>query len=302
MTLGEKISYLRKNKGMTQQELGDYLKITPQAISKWESDMAQPDINNIQRMCALFQISVDKFLNIESREELADVNQEGVVNVDKVKVEDIIQETVNKNQEANKQPKVLGHCVGCGIVVTGNNVGIVKPKVLCKDCYEKAKKRRAQQEKIKLAEEEAERAEIELERKNLIRKRNKGLILGVLPAILFLALGIIASIGETNTTVIAQNIAIMIVLAYASYAYVAQLCMKGVVRRCLYWGLDWLAEAIDFDMGSLIWIILIGWIVIVFKIVIGVLMLLLGLLGGLVIAPFSFPFVLYHTNKEIKNL
>ena len=44
-TLGRNIKAFRKNRGFTQEELADLLNITPQAISKWESEAGLPDVS-----------------------------------------------------------------------------------------------------------------------------------------------------------------------------------------------------------------------------------------------------------------
>ena len=47
MSLGEKIQVLRKQKGMTQDQLADVLNVSRQAISKWETNESQPDIERL---------------------------------------------------------------------------------------------------------------------------------------------------------------------------------------------------------------------------------------------------------------
>ncbi len=45
MTIGEKIKQLRRENKVTQEQLGKYLNITYQAISKWENGDSYPDIS-----------------------------------------------------------------------------------------------------------------------------------------------------------------------------------------------------------------------------------------------------------------
>ena len=47
-SMGEIISTLRKEKGMTQKELADELNITDKAVSKWEREETYPDITLLQ--------------------------------------------------------------------------------------------------------------------------------------------------------------------------------------------------------------------------------------------------------------
>ena len=62
MSLGEKIKLLRKSKNLTQNELGKLLNVSFQAVSKWEKNVSQPDIETIKKICEIFEINVDDFL------------------------------------------------------------------------------------------------------------------------------------------------------------------------------------------------------------------------------------------------
>lgn len=62
MTMGEKIQLLRKQHGMSQEELAQQLNVSRQAISKWELDCSKPDIDNIISLGELFNISTDYLL------------------------------------------------------------------------------------------------------------------------------------------------------------------------------------------------------------------------------------------------
>lgn len=62
---GEKLQKLRKKKGITQEQLAQELHVTRQAVSKWESDSAQPDLENIVRICTFFEVSADELLDID---------------------------------------------------------------------------------------------------------------------------------------------------------------------------------------------------------------------------------------------
>ena len=46
MNFSEKFQLIRKNKGMTQEELAEKLDISREAVAKWESGQAYPDISN----------------------------------------------------------------------------------------------------------------------------------------------------------------------------------------------------------------------------------------------------------------
>lgn len=62
-SMGQTISALRKEKGMTQKDLADLLHITDKAVSKWERDVACPDTQTIPKLAEILEISVEELLN-----------------------------------------------------------------------------------------------------------------------------------------------------------------------------------------------------------------------------------------------
>lgn len=65
MTFGEKIQKLRKETGLSQEELADQLNVSRQAVSKWERDSGYPETEKIVRMSKLFHVSLDYLLGEE---------------------------------------------------------------------------------------------------------------------------------------------------------------------------------------------------------------------------------------------
>ena len=64
--MGEIISTLRKEKGMTQKELADLLNITDKAVSKWERDIAFPDTATIPKLAEILEVSVEELMNAKA--------------------------------------------------------------------------------------------------------------------------------------------------------------------------------------------------------------------------------------------
>lgn len=60
MSFGKTIKNLRRKHDMTQERLADALSISPQAVSRWETDMAMPDISLIAPLCNLFHVTADE--------------------------------------------------------------------------------------------------------------------------------------------------------------------------------------------------------------------------------------------------
>ena len=69
MTLGDKLSKLRKENNYTQEQLADILGVSRQAISKWESDAAYPETEKLLKLGELYDCSMDYL--IKDREDRA---------------------------------------------------------------------------------------------------------------------------------------------------------------------------------------------------------------------------------------
>ena len=65
-SMGEIISTLRKEKGLTQKEVADRLNITDKAVSKWERDLACPDTQTIPKLAEILGVSLEELLNAKS--------------------------------------------------------------------------------------------------------------------------------------------------------------------------------------------------------------------------------------------
>ncbi len=66
MTFGQTIKSLRREANMTQESLAELLSISPQAISRWETDVAMPDISLLPPLANLFNVTTDHLLGMET--------------------------------------------------------------------------------------------------------------------------------------------------------------------------------------------------------------------------------------------
>ena len=65
MEFNEKLQQLRKNKGLTQEELAEKLYVSRTAISKWESGRGYPNIESLKEISTFFSVSIDELLSTE---------------------------------------------------------------------------------------------------------------------------------------------------------------------------------------------------------------------------------------------
>lgn len=95
MSIGKKLLSLRKQKGISQQDLALYLNVTRQTISKFEHDLSLPDIDMMMKICKYYQISLNELLGIEN--DISDMTE----------VYRQIQLVANNIQKNNKKSKLL---------------------------------------------------------------------------------------------------------------------------------------------------------------------------------------------------
>ncbi len=62
MNKGGQINYLRKQKGLSQDEFANILKVSRQTVSNWENGKSYPDLEMIVTISNYFQVSVDELL------------------------------------------------------------------------------------------------------------------------------------------------------------------------------------------------------------------------------------------------
>lgn len=69
LTTGQRIAQCRKQQNLSQEALGEKMGVSRQAISKWESDAALPDIDKLIALSRLFDVSVGWLLGVEAQPE-----------------------------------------------------------------------------------------------------------------------------------------------------------------------------------------------------------------------------------------
>jgi transcriptional regulator with XRE-family HTH domain len=65
MTFAEKLKSIRKQAGMSQEQLAEKLGVSRQAVTKWETNAGISDIENMMAISGLFGISIDELLSNE---------------------------------------------------------------------------------------------------------------------------------------------------------------------------------------------------------------------------------------------
>lgn len=213
MNYGQKIAELRKNKNLTQAELGEHLNITAQAVSKWENNLSEPDIDSLRKMCELFGISVDEFLGISTSKPT---------------------EEIEKTEEKTTQEPVkaiLGYCECCNKAVCAGEYKTTQLEyeptavddrvkktdsmhTYCNDCYNKILS--AQQQDIQKKACDKIIAEKEEKKREFKKGIKRGIIWGVIAAILFFG----SYFSQPSSDALLGSF----ICTYATFALACQLC------------------------------------------------------------------------------
>ena len=312
MTFGDKLIQLRKNANITQAELGVKLGVTPQAISKYEHNVAEPDLGTVKKISAIFAISLDELLDNDY--EIKDNGEEYVpIDTDAVAKElaPVIADNVTKSVKDNITSEVraavientvnpIGFCVECGKVVTEDNKGKTSPKTLCKSCY--LKKLSVEQEKI-----EKEREHDLALRNNFKKKFKKVLYWGIFLSsviIIFTVLIEIYASGDVGGKI--AFAALSLWFAYAVFSVIFECVLDdNVIVDIMEWGLTrsfhWPGVIFTFDLDGFLFLIVIKLLFAAIGFLIGAILFIIALAISLVIAPFMFPFGAAKVRKKLNG-
>ena len=79
MEFNEKLQELRKNKGLTQEELAEILYVSRTAVSKWESGRGYPNIDSLKEISKFFEVSIDDLLSGEKLISIAEKENKSTI-------------------------------------------------------------------------------------------------------------------------------------------------------------------------------------------------------------------------------
>lgn len=117
--IGKRIASLRKEKGVTQKQLAEFLNVTDKAVSRWESGVGNPDLDYLPQICDFFGVNLDYLIRgIKSKPETEPVAPTPVETPE-------VKEPVLEKKKLTKKAKVLIASIAAGVLVlVGTGVGI----------------------------------------------------------------------------------------------------------------------------------------------------------------------------------
>lgn len=204
---------------------------------------------------------------------------------------------MSENNEFNSQNGMIGTCMRCGIVVTEENLGETKPKVICANCKAELEEeaRLAQLElerrqKEALEREARENEEAQRRREEAIKAARKASITrlclanGVALAIV-VALGILGSGGVKAGEELYFTIGLACIYTFVASLFYPGSWTRGVFVLLAFKGFNLPFIIFDFDLdGCLMFIAfkLLGWLL---GLILGILGFILALVIAIVISP-----------------
>lgn len=116
MNMADRIQVLRKAKGMSQEQLADAVGVSRQAVSKWESEQASPDLDKVIIMSEIFDVTTDYILK----------GIEPVKGEDHKTMADVIDQRVLTEDNGKKAKKIFKWVlIGVGILLAVDFISMI---------------------------------------------------------------------------------------------------------------------------------------------------------------------------------
>ena len=279
-----RITELRKKANLTQSELGEKLNVTPQAVSKWENGLSEPDVETFKKMCELFNVSLEYLINGK---------EDAPIFSEPENSDEPIYEPLEFDDEPKKPLIIVGYCNKCKAPVGPNGYDIKYEgniqKIYCHNCIKEINARQLREEK-----------------RNATKNTKNGFIWGGI------TMGIVAIIGLVLYFVLNR---IGIIDLFKPWVYwvsygVAVYGISALVSL-LIWD-TWISDVFDFfirsfrmpglifslDLNGIIWFITVKLGLAILSSILSVAWFSVGVVICAGLSIFAFPFSLI---KKIKN-
>lgn len=288
MTLGKKLSNYRKLSGMTQQQLGERLNLSAQAISKWENDLAEPDLSTLRALAELYKVSIDELLDLNA-------------GIDGGRTYDA--DTVNEVLSGLKPP--LGYCKECGVAVNEDNLGGRVPVLICRSCVSRrereAREAKAAAEKREKAAKEEQAREVRRKQASVRDRRTKSLVVAGIIAGIVLAV----MIGVLTSEFSVAMLAVAIALPLFTFTFVSTMffdCLTlDIMEKIGPAAIRWPGLIFTFDLDGFLWLIGMKLLFAVIGFVVGVVGSILAFVAAVLVSPFVFIYVMVKLHDSIAN-
>lgn len=306
MNYGQKIAELRKKKKLTQSALGEKLNITAQAVSKWENNLSEPDIDSLKKMCEIFEVSMDELLgNPVPAKETAEPEP----------VKQTVEQPariINGYCEACKKPVGPGEYTLSHYSYTPNAISkkvteTANQHLYCNACNQKVLKAKKEEE---IKQKEYER---QLEKKEARWDFWKGLIWGTVALVIAVILSCVA-VAKFPPKKGSSDVLGYIILTIGLFALIPQLIWEGdcgedgrtVVGAFFFFFCRSFTVPFGFifelSLDGIIWLLTVKLALWIICGILSILFFLLGFFLSVFLSIIMFPFSLVRQIHEIRSI
>ena len=292
MTFGQKLKKLRTEKNLTQKDLADQLHVTFQTVSKWESDINEPDFSTLKEIAKLLNCSIEYLFSEDEQpvEEQKEEAEETPVHVEQVTKTIII----HQNE--------LHVCARCGEDIPENELvseDITKTErhgrstrtvsvgqtFYHKACFDEVKKERAEAAK-KARQEKA----------SVAKRRSFGW--GIAGGVIALGISLWIFLSNTQYVHPALGVLFSVLAGYAMFSMLYCIISGSYIGDVFVWcasaSIKFPGLIFSWDLEGFIWVICMKVFFAICAFLFGLLALGFAIAFSTTLGAFSFPFVLIH--------
>lgn len=120
MTLGERLTELRKKQNLSQEDIAEKIGVSRQTVSKWELDQSLPDFDKILPLCKLYNITSDELLTGRKTDQ----------NSDNMNYNLMTEEEINKKTAIAISQSVALFIISVVWIVIGSSLKFISDEVL----------------------------------------------------------------------------------------------------------------------------------------------------------------------------
>ena len=318
MTFGQKLKQYRSQLNITQKDLAEQMNVTFQTISKWESDINEPDFASVRKLAKIFDCTIEDLLADDEEqtvEETADNAQESEPTPDGD--EDSTEGENDEDAEAIvKEPAVIDTCRDCSQPIKEGEIihhverrtpsGVKEMVSVCDKCFTKHEaemNRRAKEIEDSLKPKSAAKEEKRgIFHKITSRDDRKPLIWAIVVGIVAAIGGVVVSATQHETLGLGISIALPFLSGYGVMAaiyciftgsYISDVFMAVASWSIRFPGLIW-----EFSLDGFMWLIAMKILFAIVGALIGVLVFLFALALAIFLSIFSFVPVLIYNKKH----
>lgn len=263
----ERIIELRKIKNLTQADLGKQLNVTPQAVSKWEKGQSEPDLQTVQRICELYNVTTDWVLG-------------------KSDVQQMVEQPLVEN---SSNTIIRGYCDRCKKPVKNGEYVVTRgyeneQQIFCNKC-----------------KEELDKEEHDREKTGALKTIKKGFLWGGILGVALIILGTVLSIIYKDIDTFIGSLVIGIV----AFTFTSQMIWDRSVNDC-YWffqrSFRMPGVIFELSLDGLLFLIFVKILFGVISWLLSAICYLVGLVVCFIYSVISFPFATINVFREYKKI